>query len=441
MKKEILRTNKVRVILLSLHLIFFKKQKMTAHILTIGDEILIGQIIDSNSAWMAEQLNLQGIQVTKMISISDTAEAIREALDDSFAKTDLVLMTGGLGPTKDDITKKTLAEYYEVGMSFHEESFERLSRMFARWGRETTHAHREQCYMPDNAEILTNKTGTAPGMWFARAGKIAVSMPGIPYEMKYLMEHEVLPLIAKTFPGKPIAHRTILTIGEGESRIAHRIQDIEEGLPDHIKLAYLPNLGQVRLRLSATGDNLIELEKELNTQVALVETRIPEFVFGYEKDTIENVMGQLLLKNKKTIATAESCTGGLVAHRITSIPGSSTYYEGSVIAYSYALKEKLLNVSSEILETHGAVSEETVKAMLTGLLESLGTDIGIAISGIAGPGGGTPEKPVGTIWVAVGDKNKANTLKLQLGKSRSNNIKYTTTKALDMVRRFLLENA
>ncbi len=414
---------------------------MTAHILTIGDEILIGQIIDSNSAWMAEQLNLQGIRVTKIVSISDTAEAIREGLDDAFKKTDLVLMTGGLGPTKDDITKKTLAEYYGVEMSFHEESFERLSGMFARWGRETTPAHREQCFMPDNAKILTNKAGTAPGMWFANERKVAVSMPGVPYEMKYLMEHEVLPLIAETFPGKPISHRTILTIGEGESRIARRIQDIEENLPDHIKLAYLPNLGQVRLRLSATGDNLIELEKELEAQIALIEARIPEFVFGYEKDTIEKVMGELLLENKKTVGTAESCTGGLVAHRITSIPGSSAYYEGSVVAYSYALKEKLLNVDPAVLENHGAVSEETVKAMLKGLLENLGVDIGIAISGIAGPGGGTPEKPVGTIWIAVGDKNKANTLKLQLGKSRSNNIKYTATKALDMVRRFLLENA
>jgi len=413
---------------------------MTAHILTIGDEILIGQIIDSNSAWMAEQLNLQGIRVAKIISINDTAEAIRQALDDSFAKTDLILMTGGLGPTKDDITKKTLAEYYGVGMSFHEESFERLRKMFARWGRETTPAHREQCYMPDNAKILTNKAGTAPGMWFAKGGKIAVSMPGVPYEMKYLMEQEVLPLIASTFPGKPITHRTILTIGEGESRIAHRIKDIEENLPTHIKLAYLPNLGQVRLRLSATGDNLEALKKELDAQVALVEAQIPEFIFGYEKDTIENVIGALLIKNKKTIATAESCTGGLVAHRITSIPGSSAYYEGSVVAYSNTLKENLLNVSPEILKTHGAVSEETVKAMVEGVLKALGTDIGIAISGIAGPGGGTPDKPVGTIWIAVGDKYKTNTLKLQLGKSRSNNIKYTATKALDMVRHFLLEN-
>jgi len=413
---------------------------MTAHILTIGDEILIGQIIDSNSAWIAEQLNLKGIKVTRIISISDTAEAIREALERSFSETDLVLMTGGLGPTKDDITKKTLAEYYGVGMSFHEESFERLSRMFARWGRSTTTAHREQCYMPDNAKILVNKAGTAPGMWFAQSGKIAVSMPGVPYEMKYLMEHEVLPMIGKTFSGKPIFHRTILTIGEGESRIAKRIEDIEEQLPEYIKLAYLPNLGQVRLRLSATGDNPNILKKELDTQVELIKARIPEFIFGYEKDTIENVLGQLLLKNKKTIATAESCTGGLVAHRITSVPGSSGYYEGSIIAYSYALKEKLLNVAPKILESHGAVSEETVKAMLAGLLTNLDTDIGIAISGIAGPGGGTPEKPVGTIWIAVGDKNKTETMKLQLGKSRSNNIKYTATKALDMVRHFLLKN-
>jgi len=252
------------------------------------------------------------------------------------------------------------------------------------------------------------------------------------------MEHEVLPRIGKTFAGKPIAHRTILTIGEGESRLAQRIEDIEAALPAHIKLAYLPNLGQVRLRLTATGDDLSQIEKELAEKVGVLNERLTDYIFGYEKDTIENAVGQLLLKYKKTIATAESCTGGLLAHRLTSVPGSSAYYEGSVVAYSYDLKKKILNVTEATLLEHGAVSEPTVKAMLTGVLEALNTDIGVAISGIAGPGGGTPDKPVGTIWIAVGDQNRIDTLKLQLGKSRSNNIKYTTTKSLDMVRRFLL---
>jgi len=411
---------------------------MIAHLLTIGDEILIGQIIDTNSAWMAQQLNLIGIRVTKIISISDTDEAIRTALGESFMETSLVLMTGGLGPTKDDITKKTLADYYGVGMSFHPETFERIEAMFAKWGRTTTPAHREQCYLPDNAVILTNKAGTAPGMWFEKEGKVAVSMPGVPYEMKYLMEKEVLPRISQTFAGTPIAHRTILTIGEGESRLAERIEDIEAALPPHIKLAFLPNLGQVRLRLTATGESLSQIETELTEKVGLLNDRLTDYVFGYEKDTIENAVGQLLIKNKKTISTAESCTGGLLAHRLTTIPGSSAYYEGSVVAYSYDLKKKVLHVPDAILVEHGAVSEATVKSMLTGVLNALNTDIGVAISGIAGPGGGTPEKPVGTIWIAVGDKNQIDTLKLQLGKSRSNNIKYTTTKALDMVRRFLL---
>jgi len=411
---------------------------MIAHLLTIGDEILIGQIIDTNSAWMAQQLNLIGIRVTKIISISDTDEAIRTALGESFMETSLVLMTGGLGPTKDDITKKTLADYYGVGMSFHPETFERIEAMFAKWGRTTTPAHREQCYLPDNAVILTNKAGTAPGMWFEKEGKVAVSMPGVPYEMKYLMEKEVLPRISQTFAGTPIAHRTILTIGEGESRLAERIEDIEAALPPHIKLAFLPNLGQVRLRLTATGESLSQIETELTEKVGLLNDRLTDYVFGYEKDTIENAVGQLLIKNKKTISTAESCTGGLLAHRLTTVPGSSAYYEGSVVAYSYDLKKKVLHVPDAILVEHGAVSEATVKSMLTGVLNALNTDIGVAISGIAGPGGGTPEKPVGTIWIAVGDKNQIDTLKLQLGKSRSNNIKYTTTKALDMVRRFLL---
>lgn len=411
---------------------------MTAHLLTIGDEILIGQITDTNSAWMAQQLNLIGIQVTKMISISDTDQAIREALDQSFQETDLVLMTGGLGPTKDDITKKSLADYFGHQMVFSQVIYDHIEALFAKWGRKPSQAHHAQSFMPDQAKILINQAGTAPGMWFEKDGKYAVSMPGVPYEMKYLMEHEVIPLIQKSFPGQPIVHRTILTIGEGESRLAHRIEDFENNLPLHIKLAYLPNLGQVRLRLSATGPDEDVLNKELEEKVAELHELIPQFIFGYEKETIAEVVGRMLVEEGKTIGFAESCTGGYLSHTITTTPGSSAYFQGSVITYANELKEKILGVSAETLAEHGAVSEQTVIEMVKGGLAILETDIVVSISGIAGPSGGTPEKPVGTIWVAVGDKNRVKTTKLQLGKTRLNNIKYTCTAALNMVRQFLL---
>lgn len=413
---------------------------MKVQIITIGDEILIGQIVDTNSAWMGEQLNKHGASVEKISSVADTASAIQSAMQIALNDdTQVILLTGGLGPTKDDITKKTLADLFQTELIFHDETYQRILSFFKKLNRSTTPAHKEQCYMPKNATILRNKMGTAPGMWFEYNNKVIVSMPGVPYEMKYLMEHEVIPRLTERFPVKPIFHKTILTAGEGESRIAVRIEDIEANLPENIKLAFLPNLGQVRLRFSGRGDNIDRLEQAINAEVDQVKKRIPELIFGYNKDKLEEVVGQMLKAQNKTIATAESCTGGLLAHKITSIAGSSAYFQGSIIAYSNTIKSNLLKVADDTLEQHGAVSEATVKEMVQGTLNLLHTDIAIAISGIAGPTGGTPEKPVGTIWIAIGDNKRIKTRLLHAGKNRIKNIEYTASHALNMIRLFLLE--
>lgn len=412
---------------------------MTAHIITIGDEILIGQIVDTNSAWMGQQLNMQGIQVGKIVTVSDTYKDITEAVDSAFAEADIILLTGGLGPTKDDITKKALADYFGVDMRFSESTYNRIQRLFQKFGKSITNAHHEQSYMPANADLLMNKMGTAPGMWFEHQGKVLVSMPGVPYEMKYLMEAEVLPKLKNKFPGRPISHRTILTVGEGESRIADRINGFLETLPSSIKMAYLPGTGQVRLRMTGIGNNEHELNTLLDQKVEELKPLISEFIYGFEKEKLEEVIGRILIEKGKTLSTAESCTGGFLAHKITSIPGSSAYFIGSVIAYSNEVKMNQLKVKSSTLKKHGAVSEETVKEMVQGALDLLKTDIAIAISGIAGPDGGTPEKPVGTIWIAIGDIHNTKTYQLNLWKDRMKNIEYTTTVALNVIRKFLLE--
>ncbi len=413
---------------------------MTVSIITIGDEILIGQIIDTNSAWMGERLNEIGASVETIYSVKDTKEGIVDALRAALQKTDVVLLTGGLGPTKDDITKKTIAEFLGTPMVFSEETWERIQALFKRIGRRhTTPAHKEQCYMPAAATLLLNKRGTAPGMWFENEGKVIVSMPGVPAEMKYLMEYEVLPKLQKTFSGKPISHRTILTVGEGESRIAVKIEAIENNLPNHIKLAYLPGLGRVRLRLTASGKTKEQLEHDLEEQVQAIQQTIPELIYGYERESLESAIGQLLKTRGMTVGTAESCTGGLLGHQISSVSGASGYFEGSIVAYSYRLKETLLGVQPDTLLKSGAVSEETVVEMVKGAIAALGTDIAISISGIAGPTGGTPDKPVGTIWLAIADKERAETLKLQLGKDRQRNVQYTCVAGLNMIRQFLLK--
>lgn len=410
---------------------------MKAYLITIGDEILIGQIVDTNSAWMGQQLNLNGAHITGIMTVSDEADSIVQALEQGLRSADVVLMTGGLGPTKDDITKKVLAEFTGGQLAFHEPTYQRIERFFRQLGRQPTEAHRLQSYMPDNATLLTNSMGTAPGMWFEVEGKVVVSMPGVPYEMKALMQEEVLPRLRERYPLERIAHRTLLTAGEGESRIAERVADLEEALPAHIKLAYLPNLGRVRLRLSSRGSQSDQYLDELEQWANRFKERVEDLLFGEEEDRLEAVVGQMLKARGLWLSTAESCTGGYLSHLITSIPGSSAYFLGGIVAYSNTLKQEKLGVRAATLEAGGAVSEATVREMVAGTLQHFGGDIAVAISGIAGPGGGTPEKPVGTIWVAVGDHNVTEAYLLKAGKDREKNIEYTGAHALNFIRRFL----
>lgn len=418
---------------------------MTAHLLTIGDEILIGQIVDTNSAWMSRALNLAGIAVTGKSSVGDTRQAIVDGVNHAASNAQVVIMTGGLGPTKDDITKKTLAEMFNSGMHFHQETYDRIVGYFEKIGRPVPQVMAEhQAMVPDVAEILANKVGTAPGMWFEKDGKVMISLPGVPFEMEYLITHEVLPRLAKRFASRPIVHRTLQTVGEGESNIAKRIETFEDALPPHIKLAYLPSLGQVRLRLTAIwpdevqADSEAVLNAELDAKTAELYAIIPDLVFGYGDESLQEAIGKMMLDRKLQFGTAESCTGGYVAHLITSMPGSSAYFPGSVVAYSYEMKSKLLGVRSETLSQFGAVSEEAVREMAEGARHTLGVDISVAISGIAGPTGGTPDKPVGTVWMAVSDGSRTIAVKQIFGRDRAKNIHLSGIAALNLVRKFLL---
>ena len=419
---------------------------MTAHLLTIGDEILIGQIIDTNAPWMSRQLNLRGIRVSGKSSVGDTREAILRGIEHAAREADVVIMTGGLGPTKDDITKKTLASYFESEMSFNQEVYDRIAAYFARVNRPVPPAMLEQATVPEKAVLLPNKVGTAPGMWFEHDGKIYIALPGVPFEMEYLVANEVIPRLTARFPGRPIAHRTLLTAGEGESNIARRIESFEDRLPAHIKLAYLPSLGQVRLRLTGIWqqdpippDAENRLNAELDLKKAELEALLPDLVYGFEEDSLEKVIGRILTEQKMQFGTAESCTGGYIAHLVTSVPGASNYFPGSIVSYSYEMKTKLLGVRPDTLIKFGAVSEETVREMVHGALETLHADVALAVSGIAGPDGGTSDKPVGTVWMAVGDRHRTIAAKHIFGRDRLKNIQLTATYGLNMVLRFLLE--
>ncbi|MFZ4543498.1 MAG: competence/damage-inducible protein A [Saprospiraceae bacterium] len=410
---------------------------MNAFIMPIGDEVLIGQVIDTNSSWIAQHLNLQGISIRHAMSVGDTHDEIIKGIGYGLSQADLLFITGGLGPTKDDITKKAIADFLGVEMFFHEETWIKIQKIFERLGKPAGDAHYEQCYMPEGVRILDNKMGTAPGMWFEYQGKVIISMPGVPTEMKYIMEYQALPLIKERFKGQPIAHRTILTAGAGETEIAALLEDFENKLPSHIKLAYLPAFSQVRLRLTGKGDDEKRLNQQLDEFANEMETLVSRFAFGRDDQSIESVIGDILRKKGKTIATAESCTGGLISHKIISIPGSSDYFTGSIIAYSYEAKMNLINVRKSTLEQYGAVSENCVREMVSGVLKATGADYAISISGIAGPGGGTEDKPVGTIWVAVGNANEIVARKISINRNRAINIEYSANVALAMMLNFL----
>lgn len=411
---------------------------MKAYILTIGDEILIGQVTDTNATFMAEALNVEGYEVVEHLSVADTRDGIRSGLDRALAAADVVLMTGGLGPTKDDITKKVLAEYVGTELAFHQETWERLVKLYARFGHEAGPHHRVQCDLPTAATVMTNKVGTAPGMWLEHEGKVIVSMPGVPYEMRYLVENEVIPrLVAGNLDQSRQRSLTILTAGVGESVLAEAIEAVEDALPENVSLAYLPNLGTVRLRLTTRGTDEAVMQAELKKHKHEIEAIIGEYVYGYGKEDLALAVQRRMQERKLTLSTAESCTGGAIASMITGHAGSSGHFQGSVISYANEVKNMLLDVPKEMLVQHGAVSKEVVETMAKNVRLALKTDYSIATSGVAGPGGGTEEKPVGTIWIAVAGPDGVKSRLLSSGKDRKRNIIYTVHQALDMLRRRL----
>nr|WP_319569669.1 competence/damage-inducible protein A [uncultured Draconibacterium sp.] len=412
---------------------------MKAEIITIGDEILIGQIVDTNSAWMGEQFNLNGIEIYQITSVHDDHDHIIRAIKNAEQYADLVVITGGLGPTKDDITKHTLCEYFNTKLVFHEPTLKTIYERFKFRGIDMNKMNRDQAMLPESCTILPNKMGTAPGMWFEKNDTIFVSMPGVPFEMKYLVEFELLPRLRKTGRTKAIFHKTVLTQGVPESMLAERIADWEDALPTHIKLAYLPNPMAVRLRLSAIGDDLEALKSDVEKEIEKLKTIIPEAIFGYDLETMAEVIGRELVQQNKKLAVAESCTGGYISHLITSVSGSSEYYNGSVTSYSNEMKEKLLGVSRENLEKYGAVSEQVAREMVEGVKRVMNADYAVATTGIAGPTGGTEEKPVGTVWIAVSGPEKTWVKKYTfVGDQRDRNIVRSGQSALQLLRRMVL---
>ncbi len=411
---------------------------MLAEVITIGDELLIGQIVDTNSAWIGKQLNMIGIKIHQITSVSDNRAHIITALREASCRAQVVLITGGLGPTKDDLTKDCLCEYFNVSLKFNEEAYQDVERLFKIRGREVTALNRRQAELPSNCTLLSNKVGTAPGMWFEEGGIVYVSMPGVPYEMKYLMEQEVLPRLKSKYQLPFILHKTILTQGIGESFLSELIADFEDALPPHIKLAYLPAAGMVRLRLSASGEEL-KVKQEMEKLVMELSERVKEYMFGYDEDTIEGVLGKLLVERGLTLATAESCTGGNVAHLITSVPGSSAWYLGSTVTYSYQSKTDLLGISADLINQKGAVSEEVVLEMVENVRKKFGSDCAVSTSGIAGPDGGTADKPVGTVWIGISIPGKSFAKKVLLGDNRLRTIQVASETALNMLRKALLQ--
>jgi len=413
---------------------------MKTIIVNIGDEILIGQIVNTNAAWMATELNIYGIDVIKMITVSDEKNAIIDSVKSAMIEADLVLITGGLGPTKDDITKKTLCDLFNDELAFHQESFDNISRLLEQFGRVPDDRYRIQALMPKNAQILINRAGTASAMWFEKDNKIVVSMPGVPKEMMYLMSNKVLPLLQDRNIIQEIVHVTFICYGKGETDLSDMLEDFETALPSNIKLAYLPNTsnGYIRLRLSGRGYDRILLENRLNDQAEALNKTLGNLIFGKDNDSLEAEVSKLILEKSSSLSIAESCTGGKISHKITSVPGCSKYFMGSVVAYSNDLKINLLGVNPNTIQNFGAVSEETVIEMAKGAKASFKTDYVIASSGIAGPEGGSDTKPVGTIWIAIAHPGGIFAKKLKLGNNRDRNIEMTSNIALNTLRLLLL---
>jgi nicotinamide-nucleotide amidase len=410
---------------------------VNASIITIGDELLIGQVIDTNSAYIALELNKTGIYVKRRVAVGDNEADITKALDEESLHSDIILITGGLGPTSDDITKPLLCKYFNGKMIVNEAALENVKYLFEKvFKRPATEVNLKQAEVPDVCAVIQNRRGSAPGMWFKKNEKIFVSMPGVPHEMQGMML-EVIEKLKSRFDLPVIIHKTLLTAGIGESMLAEHIKSFEAALPANIKLAYLPNYGMVRLRLTSSGYDKNAITSKIENHFQSLKTLAKEYLVTDEDEPMEKVVGKLLSAKNKTVSTAESCTGGYIAHLITSHPNSSNYFKGSVISYDNEVKENVLHVSDKTLKNFGAVSEVTVKEMLSGVLGVLQSDYAIAVTGIMGPGGGSTEKPVGTIWIAVGNKEKVVTQQLNLRFDRMRNTQITATMALNLLRKFI----
>ena len=403
-------------------------------IITIGDEILIGQIVDTNSAWMAVELNKAGFQLAQITSVHDEADHIKKALDEALLRADVVLMTGGLGPTKDDITKQTLCEYFGTKLVFNPDVLENIQQIYHTRQSVMNELTKSQAMVPENCTVIQNRAGSAPITWFEKEGKVIVSMPGVPLEMKKVMSEEIIPRLQKYFKTPAIIHKTVQVYGIPESQLALRLTEWENALPEYLHLAYLPNFGIVKLRLSGAGQDEYKLEEAINLQIETLKSILGESIFANEDKPVEKIIYEKLKISGLTVATAESCTGGNIAHRLTLIPGISDCFKGSVVAYHNELKINALGVSARDIEQYGAVSSQVATQMAEGARKVMQTDLAVATTGIAGPTGGTDEKPVGTIWISVSSPERTITRSFNFGQfARENFIERSTMAALMML--------
>lgn len=414
---------------------------MYAEIITIGDEILIGQIIDTNSAFIAKELNKIGVSVYQITSVQDEKKHILRAFSEAEQRAQIIIITGGLGPTKDDITKHTICEYFEDTLKQDDIVLAHVEALFKKYiSTPISAVNRRQALVPSKAKILMNRFGTAPGMWLEKQNNVFISLPGVPYEMKALIQNEVIPKIQDKFHRPFILHKTVLTYGMGESAIAEKIEDWENNLPSFIKLAYLPNLGKVRLRLTAKGADKAVIEKEVAEQIRKLYPLIGDIIYGMEKDgTIESIIGQLLSKKEKTLAVAESCTGGKIAERITSIPGASAYFKGGIVSYATKVKTDFLNVPEELIKAHSVVSAEVAEAMAANIQKMLKTDFAISVTGNAGPSKGDSDADVGTVFIGIATPEGVFSFGENMGNHREKVINKATNKAFQLLQKEILK--
>lgn len=413
-------------------------KSIKAEIIAIGDELLYGQVVDTNSHWISGELSKIGVKVVNRTTVGDDRASILNVFGIAEKRADVILITGGLGPTRDDLTKPVLAEYFQCGIELVPQALEDIRGFFNKRGRELTELNALQAHLPTKCSYVRNEVGTAPGMWFEENGAVWMSMPGVPHEMEKQMLDFVIPRLQEKYALPTIYHKVIKTVGIGESWLADLLRDWEDRLPEHIQLAYLPSIAEVRLRLTATGYKPALMAAQVEALVQQLVPLIGPYIYGYDEETLPGVVGKLLMKNNHKIALAESCTGGYLSHLITGVPGSSAYFNGGIIPYHNEFKTSLVDVDYRTLESVGAVSEETVREMARNVRTKFKADIGLSTSGIAGPSGGSEEKPVGTVWIACDYNDKVIAKKLRFGDDRAINIHSSAIAALNLLRKCLL---